>query len=266
MYCTNCGQQLPVEAKFCSKCGAEVPPKRAEVKTKQDIDTVAGDATGIVANEGVLDKGIKASSEQTVGTVESGGTMTGMVIGSNDSPTYVGGQHEHREETHNQTVFDQRGQHVGTQHNVAGDMHQQGGDTVNTGGGDYTKVGGDQTTVTGSTGVAVGEGAQATVTQGLSAEDISKLFAPIHQKIVDLPDDPDLDKKELTETVQKIEQEVVKGEEASPKKVERWLKTVALMSEDIFDVATATLINPVAGIATVIKKVAAKAREEANPT
>ena len=265
MYCTDCGHQLPANAKFCLECGSKVPSKQSEVTTKQDLDTVAGDATGIVANEGVLDKGIKASSEQNVGTVESGGTVTGMVVGSDDSPTYVGGQHEHREETHNQTVFDQRGQQVGRQFNVAGDMHQQRGHTIHTGGGDYTTIGGDQTTISDSTGVAVGAGAQASVTQGLSAEEISKLFAPIHQKIEAVAADP-ADKIELTETVEKIEMEIAKGEEASPKRIERWLKTIALMSEDIFDVATATLANPVVGIATIIKKVAAKAREEANLT
>lgn len=228
MNCTKCGNQLPAKAKFCPECGTEVPPKQAEVTAKQDVETVEGTATGIVANEGALDKGIRASSEQNVGTVRSGGTVTGVVIGSDEGQTFVGGQHDH-------------------------------GDNV---GGDKITVG----DISDSTGLAIGSGASATVTQGLDADEIAALFAPIHQKIADLPDDPDVDKEELTETVQKIEKEVAKGEEASPKRVERWLKTIVLMSEDIFEVATATLINPAAGVATVIKKVAAKAREEADPT
>ncbi|MCB0164218.1 MAG: zinc ribbon domain-containing protein [Anaerolineae bacterium] len=294
MYCANCGYQLSAEAKFCSKCGHKVSPKQSEITAKQDIKTVKGTATGIVAGEDALDQGIKANTEQTVETVESGGTVAGMVFGGDEGQTYVGGRHQHgdtvegnkvtggvsigrvggdirdsviagRDVTQNRSVFDQRGQQVGTQYNAAGDMAIQSGDIVSGDkvGGD--KVGGDQITVghiSGSSGVAIGRGASATVNQGLDAAAIAQLFAPVYQKIATLPDDPDGDKVELTETVQKIEQEVAKGEAANPNRVERWLRNIALMSEDIFDVATATLLSPVAGIATIIKKVAAKARED----
>ena len=66
----------------------------------------------------------------------------------------------------------------------------------------------------------------------------------------------------MTDTVQKIQQEVAKGEGANPNKVERWLRTLASMASDIFDVTVACLTSPVAGIATVIRKVAEKAEEE----
>lgn len=125
------------------------------------------------------------------------------------------------------------------------------------------KVGGDQITVrdiTGSTGIPIGRGAQATVTQGLGGDEIAKLFNTVYQQIRARPEDPDVDKEELTDTVQKIQSEVAKGERANPSKVERWLRNLAVMADDIFDVTVACLTSPVAGIATVIRKVAEKAR------
>jgi hypothetical protein len=153
------------------------------------------------------------------------------------------------------------------------------GGSVDTGGGDFVgrdkivhgdevhgdKVGGDKITVgdiSGSTGIAIGRGAQASVTQGLGGDEIAKLFDAVYQQIEARPEDPDVDKKELTETVQKIQGEVAKGEEANPNRVERWLKTLAIMADDIFEVTVACLSNPVAGVATVIRKVTEKAKEE----
>jgi hypothetical protein len=157
--------------------------------------------------------------------------------------------------------------------------------TIDTGGGDFVgrdktvhgdevrgdkvtgdKVGGDKIQVgniSGSSGVAIGRGARATVTQGLSGDEIAKLFDSVYQRIEARPEDPTVDKEELTETVQRIEAEVAKGEAANPTKVERWLRTLAGMADDIFDVTAASLVSPAAGIAAVIRKVAAKAREEA---
>ncbi|MEJ2265389.1 MAG: hypothetical protein P8X95_18240 [Anaerolineales bacterium] len=128
------------------------------------------------------------------------------------------------------------------------------------------KVGGDKITVgdiSGSTGVAIGRGAQATVTQGLGGEDIARLFAEIYQQIEARPEDPDVDKEELTETVQKVQEEAAKGEEANPNKVERWLRFLGSMAPDILDVTVACLTNPVAGVATAIRKIAEKAQAEA---
>jgi hypothetical protein len=158
------------------------------------------------------------------------------------------------------------------------------GGNVETGGGDFVgrdkvvhgdevhgdkvlgdKVGGDKITVgdiSGSTGVAIGRGAQSTVTQGLGSDEIARLFAEVYQQIKARPEDPDVDKAELTDTVQKIQAEVAKSEEANPNKVERWLKTLAGMADDIFEVTLACLTSPAAGIASVIRKVAQKAKEE----
>jgi len=104
-----------------------------------------------------------------------------------------------------------------------------------------------------------------TTTYGLSGGELAELvrqFAQINQKIDARPEDPNVDKSELKETVQKIEEEVKKGEEANPAKVERWIKFLAGMADDIFQVTAATLVNPVAGVAKAIQLVAKKASEE----
>jgi len=98
---------------------------------------------------------------------------------------------------------------------------------------------------------------------GLAGEELARLFTAVYRQIETRPEDPDVDKEELTETVQKVEKEAAKGEAANPSKVERWLKTLALMAPDILEVTAACLLNPVAGVATVIRKVAEKAKAEA---
>ena len=100
-------------------------------------------------------------------------------------------------------------------------------------------------------------------TYGVGAGEIAELarqFAQIYQKIDAQPADPDVDKAELKGTVQKIEEEVKKGEQANPAKVERWLKFLAEMSEDVFQVTVATLANPVAGVAKAVQLIAQKAK------
>lgn len=155
-----------------------------------------------------------------------------------------------------------------------GDIKVEGGDFV--GGrkivyGDEVrgdKVGGDRYTtgdITDST-VAMGRGAQATHTEGVSGEDLAQLFAQVYRQIEARPEDPDVDKEELAETVQKVEQEAAKGEEANPNRVERWLKFLGGMAPDILDVTVACLTHPLAGVGAVIRKIAEKAKAEAQET
>jgi hypothetical protein len=127
------------------------------------------------------------------------------------------------------------------------------------------KVSGDKYTVGDITGsnVALGQGAQATHTEGVSGEDLASLFAQVYRQIEARPEDPDVDKEELAETVQKVEQEAAKGEAANPTKIERWLRFLGGMAPDILDVTVACLTNPLAGVGTVIHKIAEKARAEA---
>src|SRR5690349_8074026 len=84
------------------------------------------------------------------------------------------------------------------------------------------------------------------ITYGISGGELAELvkqFQQINQRIEKLPVEPDV-KEDLAKNVQRIEEEVKKGEQADPSKVERWLKFIAGMSTDIAEVIGATLLNP----------------------
>lgn len=132
-----------------------------------------------------------------------------------------------------------------------------GGQPVYTGGGAY--IGGS---VTVSDGDFVGRDQviHGDRVRGVGGEELARLFKDIYRQIEERAPDPDVDKEELAETVQKIESEAAKGEEANPSKVERWLKFLGGMAPDILEVAAAALANPVAGVATAIRKIAEKAQ------
>lgn len=130
-------------------------------------------------------------------------------------------------------------------------------------GGD--KVAGDKITagdITGSSGIAIGPGARATVTTGLSGSETARLFQTIYAQIQARPADPSVEKDEIQGKVQQIEQEAKAGTQANEGKLGRWLRELAGMAPDIFDVTVACLTNPVAGVAEVVKKVAAKAKAD----
>ena len=110
--------------------------------------------------------------------------------------------------------------------------------------------------------IIAGNNNRITQSRGIQGNEIAKLFAIIYQKIEVRPEDPKVDKEEITQAVQRIEQETTKGEEANPDKFERLLKTVGGMAPEIGEVILATLTSPAAGIATVIRKIAEKAKAE----
>jgi hypothetical protein len=109
-------------------------------------------------------------------------------------------------------------------------------------------------------------GRDQNVTSGAGGE-VAKELVVLNQllkkvgKQIDRLDKDDDEKDELKDRVDKIKDEAKKGDEANAGKVERWLRNIAEISDDILDVVTAALLNPAAGVAEVIKKVAQKARE-----
>lgn len=125
------------------------------------------------------------------------------------------------------------------------------------------KVLGDKITVgdiTNSTGVAIGRNARVQVHSGLDATSAAELFRAIYARIDARPADPNVDKDEITETVQKIEHEAGAGDSANESKLGRWLKALAGMAPDIFDVTIAALASPAAGFGMVAKKIAERAK------
>ena len=109
-------------------------------------------------------------------------------------------------------------------------------------------------------GVAVGHGASATVTEGISGADLAKVFQPILQKVAALPEGPS--KEIAQQAVTGLEQEVKKGEAAQEQNVSTWFNFLAQAAPDVWDVAVAALANPIAGVAKVVQLVAKKAKEE----
>lgn len=152
--------------------------------------------------------------------------------------------------------------------NIQGSDVRIGGDVV---GGDKVvhgdEVGGDKITVgdVSGAGVAIGRNASASVQTGggIDTAALAELFKEIYAKVEARPLDENVDKEEIAGEVKKVETEIVKGEAANPNKVERWLKNLAQMAPDIFDVTVKTMISPAAGITEVIRKIAAKAQQEA---
>lgn len=132
--------------------------------------------------------------------------------------------------------------------------------------GPNKQIRGDQNVIQGSIsgGVIVqGRGANVSVQQssGINEAQLSLVFEKIHQAIQARPDDPDIDKEEISETVQRIEQEVKKGDQANDSKLKRWMESLNKMAPDIIDIILASLGGPVSGLTAVLKKVAEHARQ-----
>jgi len=116
--------------------------------------------------------------------------------------------------------------------------------------------------ITGSSGVAIGRGAHASVTTGRGSEQLAAEFAKIYQKLAASGESPAITAA-VEEQVKKVEVETAKGEAADATKIEGWLTVIAKMMPDILEVTANTLLSPITGIATVVKKVAEKAKQAA---
>lgn len=150
-------------------------------------------------------------------------------------------------------VFDQGGQRVEQQTNVAGDYHE-GDRSVNTGGGAY--IGGNVSVDHG--GKFVGRDDNSVNIQ--TGTDLAAVFESIYRQIEQRAATPPEDKADLKAEVQDVEAEVAKGEAANVGFVERRLRNLKRMAPDILDVVVNTLGNPTLGVATAIRKVLEKAK------
>ncbi len=110
-------------------------------------------------------------------------------------------------------------------------------------------------------GVAIGRGARASVRTGGGSEDLARAFAAIYDRINARAADPEPIKQIVIQQVKSVEEEAAKGEQADTGKIEGAFAVIARMTPDILEVTASTLLSPISGIATVVKKVAAKARE-----
>ena len=132
------------------------------------------------------------------------------------------------------------------------------------------RTAGDRTTVgdiTGSKGIAIGRQAQAYVTESSVAVNLAQVFGTISEKLEALPQTkPAVTARDVQDARDELEQmkpEVLKGEQADEGFLSRRFRNLARTGPDILDVVTATLLNPAAGVAQVVRKIARKARDDA---
>ena len=98
---------------------------------------------------------------------------------------------------------------------------------------------------------------------GPGSDEIAALFSNIYKHIEARPPDPNIDKEEIMETVQKIQEEAATGEkDANENKLTRWMDTLNKIAPDVIDVALASLGGPVSGITAVLKKIADRTRQQ----
>ncbi|MEM8856734.1 MAG: hypothetical protein AAGD96_00335 [Chloroflexota bacterium] len=124
-------------------------------------------------------------------------------------------------------------------------------DSINTGGGAFISgnvtVGGD----------LVGRDQ----IQGMSPEEVKKHFTPVLQEVNNRPNTKDDEINRLKAEIEQLKAEVAKGDNASESFLSERLKNIGSMAPDILEVVATTLVNPVAGFASVVKKVADKAKQ-----
>jgi hypothetical protein len=107
---------------------------------------------------------------------------------------------------------------------------------------------------------AAGRGAKAVIPQAATASELKK-WRKNMEKWIDAKKDllPD-DKTDLKENVARVADEVSKGRQADSGRLERLLNVILSLAPDIFDVAIATLANPLAGLGLVAKKIGERAK------
>lgn len=119
-----------------------------------------------------------------------------------------------------------------------------------------------------ATGNAIGNQASVranTISGGNTTQqdELSRLFNKIFISISERSSDPTVDKEEITEVVQQLQEEATKGDKLDESIIRRRLRAIARMAPDILDVVIETFKNPVLGVATVIRNIAQKMKEEA---
>jgi hypothetical protein len=122
---------------------------------------------------------------------------------------------------------------------------------------------GDHITVT-NTGVnaAIAAGRDSSASIGLTASQVHGLFKAVFDRLEEL-ELTKAERDEATEIVELVEAEVVKGEGANEKALRNQLRNLGRMAPDILDVVIATAANPGLGAVTILRKVAEKAKSEA---
>ena len=119
--------------------------------------------------------------------------------------------------------------------------------------GDF--VGRDKNISVGAGGINVGGDAEINQQTALQKELFESLLKQIDQR----PNTPPEDADDLKSNVQEFKAEADKGEQADESFLERRLRNIKRIAPDICEVLLATVLNPAAGFAMIVKKVAERA-------
>jgi len=213
---------------------------RSLLQVSQRLGPVSGDVVGVLVGPDVVARIRQQSVQQQVETVAEGGTVVGTVTGGSGQ-TIVGGQHHHGDwiNTGGGPYFGSGAQVSG---GVAGRDQVVGGDQV---GGDRITIGGD---------------AYLGVSRGTGGAEPAATFQAVLDRIAQRPPDPDVDKEEIRDTVDKVVDEAAKGDAANAAKVERWLGQLIELAPDVADVMLSWLAGPVSGAAPGIVAAARRLR------
>jgi hypothetical protein len=112
-------------------------------------------------------------------------------------------------------------------------------------------------------GIVIQDADDVHITQntGVQAGELAAVFEQVYRHIAERPDDPDVRKEEIKETVGKIEAEAARGEQANQNNLQRWMNYLKDMAPDVVDVIVASLGGPASGFTAVFQKIARKAAE-----
>jgi hypothetical protein len=115
------------------------------------------------------------------------------------------------------------------------------------------------------TGDVVGRDKTVTTNTGMSADDVAKLFDSIYKKIDQKPKEDQADIRSAVDVIQTAaKSEAVDGKAPDTSAVTMASQSLAMTAPDILrdiaDVVLATLTSPATGVATIIRKVIAKAK------
>ena len=100
-----------------------------------------------------------------------------------------------------------------------------------------------------------------TTTTGMSAEDFAKIFETINAQVEKVSPAVKEDVHDAVETIKaEAQKEAVEGKPPDEKAVKMSSQVLVSMAPDILEVAAATLANPAAGVALIIRKVLDRAK------
>ena len=120
--------------------------------------------------------------------------------------------------------------------------------------------------ISGNVNVAGGNITTHHTVTGLSANEIKQLFDGLFAEIDRSANTSAADKEDLKTDVKEIQTAVTQAAQSHEKVDESFLshrfRNIARMAPDVLDIVVKTLANPALGIGEVVRKIAAKAKEE----